>query len=170
MLARSVWRQAVTGAVAAAMLASGCTRMVNHRLARLELRGDATASREAVPEAAVWKVKVRARGEKEYHGIDGTERFLRPGDSFGFRTDDAGIVYAVVNNEQMPLALTADHERVAWHASWEESTGVAEAFGTAAGVAAGAVIVGGLTALSESMLDDDCCKRGRYCSKHRRRR
>ena len=122
MIRRSVWRPVWVGALVASMLAPGCTRTVTYRVARFEPGGGAAATTQPVRTAAVWKVKVRGHGEKDYHGIDGTERLLQRGDTVGFRTGADGAVYAVVNNEQIPLELTREHARVAWQAKTEEPT------------------------------------------------
>jgi hypothetical protein len=100
-------------------------RTVTHRAARFEPGGavaTATPTTQPVRTAAVWKVKVRERGEKDYHGIDGTERLLQRGDVVGFRKGDDGVIYAVVNKEEIPLALTSDHRRVVWQAKTEKPT------------------------------------------------
>ena len=119
-------RRIVVTTLAASMLMSGCTRTVMHRIARFEPAAGAEETTRAVPEAAMWKVKVRERGEKEYHGVDGTERWLQQGDVVGFRTGEDGVIYAVVNREEIPLQLTSDHRRVAWQSKTKETTNFGE--------------------------------------------
>ncbi len=164
----SVRRQLVVAVLAGAMVSGGCVRTVTHRAARFEPEaagaGEAAtaATTQPVSAAAVWKVKVREHGEKEYHGIDGTERLLQRGDVVGFRKGEDGVIYAVVNKEQIPLALTEDHRRVVWQAREKKTTdfamGMAEVGQVAAqvlAVVATVAVIGGLLVLSAAA-ENDC--------------
>lgn len=153
-------RRLLVAGLIGALLISGCTRTARHRIARFQPAGGAEETTLAVPAAGVWKVKVRGRGEKEYHGIDGTERFLQAGDVVGFRTGDDGVVHAVANHDEIPLALTDEHRRVAWHANIEKRTEVGLAMGEAMQVSGEVATIVGIAALAlwawlESSNDDD---------------
>ena len=160
MSMRPFSRQVLVAGLIASMCLSGCTRTVTHSMARYEPGGEALPTTQPVRTAAVWKVKVRQRGEKDYHGIDGTERWLQKGDVVGFRSGEDGVVYAVVNREEIPLQLTSDHRRVVWHSKKKETTGFGEAMSGALSVT-GMVAAGvGLTALLlygvTHPTDEDC--------------
>ena len=178
-------RRTVVGALLTSMLLAGCTRTTVHKVARFEPASapkaggadPAVASRtlaptsQPVPKLAVWKVKVRGHGEKDYHGIDGTERLLQRGDVVGFRTGDDGITYAVANRELIPLALDAgDHCRVVWYASIEQPTQLGRNMRATgklvADVATGAAILaaaGGMLWLAlTAEVDGDDCQGGRH--------
>ena len=178
-------RRMLVAGLLGSMLTSGCTRTVTHHVARFEPRPAATArttpapaaqahavTTSSVPEAGLWKVKVRGRGEKQYHGIDGTERWLQAGDVVGFRTGADGVVYALANKDEIPLALTDEHRRVVWHATTVKDSEAGEGFGEALGTVAGGALVvgtvGGLLVLVAAT-NDRRCERDGYCRKHRKR-
>jgi hypothetical protein len=159
------WRRhVVIAALVGSLAGSGCVRTVTHRAARFEPQNTAVEpTTQPVRTAAVWKVKVRGQGEKDYHGIDGTERLLQRGDVVGFRRGDDGVVYAVVNRESIPLALTDEHARVVWQTKERKTTDFGEAVtdivvftGGALGVAAMAVGLGALWVIAASADDDEC--------------
>jgi hypothetical protein len=167
---RSLWRRrVVVSAVIASLFVSGCTRTVTHRVARHDVGGDLPTT-QRVTETAMWQVKVRGHGEKDYHGIDGTERWLQPGDVVGFRAGADGAIYAVANDDEIALALDARaHRRVVWLAQTHEATPFGETAAAAGELAAGAAVialVGGLLLLA---LDRDDCDRDGYCRKHHKR-
>ena len=147
-------RRLLVAALIGAVSTAGCARTVTHRVARFEPpagaggAGRATETMLAVPEAGMWKVKVRGRGEREYHGIDGTERFLQAGDVVGFRTGADGVVYAVANRDQVPLALTGEHRRVAWHARTQNPTSFGLSLGEAMQVSGEVATIVALGALA----------------------
>ena len=160
MSMRSFSRQTLVAGLIASMCLSGCTRTVTHSIARYEPAAEALPTTQPVRTAAVWKVKVRQRGEKDYHGIDGTERWLQKGDVVGFRNGADGVVYAVVNREEIPLQLTSEHRRVVWHSKKKETTNFGEAVSdalTVTGAVAGVVAMAafGLYILTHPT-DDDC--------------
>ena len=166
----SLRRHVVVAALVGSLLSSGCVRTVTHRAARFEPTKVAAApTTQPVRTAAVWKVKVRGHGEKAYHGIDGTERLLQRGDVVGFRRGEDGVVYAVANRDQIPLALTDAHARVVWQAKETKPTGFGEA-ATAVGqvtmyVLGGAAIVAGVGALlflAATSDDDECDQFNNY--------
>jgi hypothetical protein len=149
------------------MVLSGCTRTVTRRVARFDVSDSArepgaAATTQPLRHAALWKVKVRERGEKDYHGIDGTERYLQRGDVVGFRTGEDGVIYAVANREEIPLALTDSHRRVVWYSTEKEPTAFGEGMnevgalvGTIAIGAAAVAAVGALLVLSLEN-EDEC--------------
>jgi hypothetical protein len=141
---RLMRRQVVIAALVGSLAGSGCVRTVTYRAARFEPGVAALPTTQPVRTAAVWKVKVRGNGEKEYHGIDGTERLLQRGDVVGFRRGEDGVVYAVANRDQIPLALTDDHERVVWQAKEKKPTEFAEGVADVVAMMAGAVMVAGI--------------------------
>jgi hypothetical protein len=156
------WRRhVVIAALVGSLAGSGCVRTVTHRAARFEPQNTAVEpTTQPVRTAAVWKVNVRGQGEKDYHGIDGTERLLQRGDAVGFRR---GVVYAVVNRESIPLALTDEHARVVWQTKERKTTGFGEAVtdivvftGGALVVAGMAVGLGALWVIAASADDDEC--------------
>ena len=162
---QSSWRrQVVVAAGVVSLAASGCVRTITHRAARFEPTDAAAApTTQPVRTAAVWKVKVRGHGEKEYHGIDGTERLLQHGDVVGFRRGADGVVYAVANRESIPLPLTNEHARVVWQAKEKKTTEFGETVtdiivftGGAVMMAGMAVGVGALWLLAESADYDEC--------------
>jgi len=160
-------RRAFVGVLVLTMLATGCTRRVVHKVARFDPAGseNLAPTSQPVPKVAVWKVKVRGHVEKDYHGIDGTERLLQRGDVVGFHRDEDGVTYAVANREMIPLSLTAEHRRVVWYASIEEQTQfgreLAEVVDFAVAVGAGATVVGVvILVLALSSGDDDECGYG----------
>jgi len=163
-------RPAVVGALVGAMIGSGCVRTTTYRAARFEPAGAASPTTQPVRTAAVWKVKVREHGEKDYHGIDGTERWLQQGDVVGFRKGDDGVIYAVVNREQIPLSLSDEHRQVAWHAKTKKTTRFGEGLGevltfTGQAIVVAGVAVIGLWALSHAPKDD--CNSPSYNKRHR---
>ncbi|MEA2735381.1 MAG: hypothetical protein QOE14_1832 [Humisphaera sp.] len=115
-------RRVLAAVLVGSIVTSGCTRTITHQIAKYEPGKTAGPTTRPVPSVAMWKVKVRERGEKEYHGIDGTERWLQQGDIVGFRTAEDGVVYAVANRDVIPLELTSEHRRVVWYASKEKPT------------------------------------------------
>lgn len=121
-----VFRHAVVAVLVGTMLNGGCVRTVTKQVARYEPAGVVAPTTQSVKYAAVWKVKVRERGDEKYRGIDGTERWLQPGDSIGFRTGDDGVVYAVANKESIPLALNEKHRQVVWQMKRKETTDFGE--------------------------------------------
>jgi hypothetical protein len=94
---------------------------------------------------AVYKVKVYDDGK--YRGIDSTERLLRAGDVAGFRTDERGVVHAIVNDgaEPLPTTLGAGH-RLVWSAEYAKQTQfgkeVEKALGTTGAVVGTAAMLG----------------------------
>jgi hypothetical protein len=136
-------RRAIAAIVTVAVLGSGCTKTITHRVATYSV-GDAPTTRP-VTHLAVYKVKVYDDGE--YRGIDGTERLLRAGDVAGFRTDERGVVHAVVNDgaEPLPPTLAAGH-RLVWSAQYEKQTQfgkeVDKALGTTGAVVGTAAALG----------------------------
>ena len=158
-------RQAIVVALVSSVFASGCTRTITKRAARFEVAGNHVgATTQPVKLPGVWKVKVRGHGEDDYHGIDGTERYLQAGDVVGFRTGDDGVIYAVANEEEFPLPVTREHRRVIWAASVEEPTdfgrGMGDTLAVTGEVAVGAAVlglVGAMWWLSVTADDDDDC-------------
>jgi hypothetical protein len=165
---RLMRRQVVIAALVGSLAGSGCVRTVTYRAARFEPGVAALPTTQPVRTAAVWKVKVRGNGEKEYHGIDGTERLLQRGDVVGFRRGDDGVVYATANNDRIPLALTDDHQRVVWQAKERKPT----EFGAVAGevgrftaqilIGAAAVAGVGVVLFLAATNDDDDCDEFNY--------
>jgi len=143
MSVRPVAHRAIACAVTVALLASGCTKTITHRVATYSA-GDAPTT-QPVTRLAVYKVKVYDDGK--YRGIDGTERLLRAGDFAGFRTDQQGVVHAVVNDgaEPLPAKLAAGH-RLVWSAEYEKQTQfgkeVNKALGTTGAVVGTAAMLG----------------------------
>ena len=171
MARQSSWRrQAFIAAVIASILGSGCVRTSTYRAARFEPGGASLPTTQPVRAAAVWKVKVRERGEKEYHGIDGTERWLQQGDVVGFRAGADGVIYAVVNREQIPLALDNDHRRVEWHAKTKKTTKFGDGLGEVLTFTGQAIFVVGIGAFSLWALSHppkDDCNTTNYNKRHR---
>ena len=155
-------RRLLVAGLIGAMSTSGCTRTVTHRVARFEPAGEAAPTTQPVRAAAVWKVKVRGHGERDYHAIDGTERLLQRGDVVGFRRGDDGVVYALANKDQIPLALTGEHHRVVWYTKTETPTdfgqSMAEVGQLTGQVLVGAAAVGllGAALILSASNDDDC--------------
>ena len=153
------------------LVSAGCVRTLTHRVARFEPTNPASAAATTQPvrTAALWKVKVRGHGEKDYHGIDGTERLLQRGDVVGFRRGADGVIYAVANRDQIPLALTDEHARVVWQAEVEKTTDFGEVMAAAGEMtahvllgAAAVVGVGAVLFLAATDDDDDDCDRFTY--------
>jgi hypothetical protein len=163
-------KDVIVAALIGSMLTSGCVRTSTYQAARFEPTGEALPTTQSVRTAAVWKVKVRERGEKEYHGVDGTERWLQQGDVVGFRKGDDGVIYAVVNREQIPLALNDDHKRVAWHAKTKKTTNFGNGVGDVLTFTGQAVFVVGVGALALWALGHpakDDCNTTNYNKRHR---
>ena len=171
MAKQSSWRrQLAIATMVGSMMSCGCVRTSTYQAARFEPAGESVPTTQPVRTAAVWKVKVRERGEKEYHGVDGTERWLQEGDVVGFRKGDDGVIYAVVNREQIPLALNDDHQRVAWHAKTKKTTNFGDGLGDVLTFTGQAIFVVGvgvvsLSALSHPAKDD--CSTTNYNKRHR---
>jgi uncharacterized protein YceK len=143
---------------------SGCSRIITHRAARFDVpRQDAeavaAATTQPVRYAGVWKVRVRERGERAYHGVDGTERYLQHGDVVGFRSGEDGVIYAVVNKDEIPLALTSDHRRVVWASNERHATGFGQGMADAGQligmIAIGVGVVAVVGALAVVSLQND---------------
>ena len=162
----AVRRVVVVAGLIISLFFSGCTRTVTRKVARFDVNDPSRQAKAATTQplrhAALWKVKVRERGEKEYRGIDGTERYLQRGDVVGFRTGEDGVIYAVANKDEIPLALTDRHRRVVWYSTEKKPTafgqGVSEVGALVATVAIGAAAVAGVGALLILSLEneDEC--------------
>jgi hypothetical protein len=135
--------QAIACVATLGFFASGCTKTITHRVAKYSA-GDAPTT-QPVTHLAVYKVKVYDDGK--YRGIDSTERLLRAGDVAGFRTDERGVVHAIVNDgaEPLPTTLGAGH-RLVWSAEYAKQTQfgkeVEKALGTTGAVVGTAAMLG----------------------------
>jgi hypothetical protein len=155
-------RGVLVGALSISLASAGCTKTIDHRIARYQPGAQPTT--RPVPAVAFYKVKVYGR-DGQLHGIDGTERLLQKGDVVGFRTGDDGIVHAVANTDVFPLPPTLRGRKVVWTAQYERQTQfgreVSKALTTGGELAAGAAVVGlfaasvALTAAADDESDDD---------------
>jgi hypothetical protein len=150
-------RRIVAGLLIASLVSSGCTKTVNHRIPRYRAGSEPTT--KPVPQVALYKVKIYDRDGRSLHGIDGTERLLQKGELVGFHTDDAGVVYAVANNDTFALPPTLPRDRkIVWAAQYKRQTQfgkeVEKALVTAGTVAVGAAIIA--IALYSLSHPDDC--------------
>lgn len=125
------------------LLFPGCTRTIEHKVARVSPAKAIGPTTRPAPETALYKVKVRRGSEDEYHSVPGTATVLSRGETIGFDFDECGNAYAVAGRKTFPIELPTDWRRLTWHTSFEEQTefaiGMDEALRTTADVAKAAV-------------------------------
>jgi hypothetical protein len=143
-----------------ALALTGCVKTVTHKVAKFTPAEATGPTTRPVPEAAVYKVKVKKQGEDEYHGVDGTRRLLRAGEVVGFRRGEDGVLYAMAGKEEVALGQGEDWERLVWFTQRKKQTQFSREVNKVADTAANVAGVVGMIAVegavNAALGKDDC--------------
>ena len=112
-------RRATAIALIVSLLISGCTRIVDHRVANYSPGLPPTTG--PAPQTAIYSVKILDAKGKKVGSIAGSRTFLKKGEPIGFAIDDSGSLRAVAGTYNFPIEVPDNHSLI-WSARYRIST------------------------------------------------
>ena len=104
------FRRATAIALIVSLLISGCTRIVDHRVANYSPGLPPTTG--PAPQTAIYSVKILDAKGKKVGSIAGSRTFLKKGEPIGFAIDDSGSLRAVAGTYNFPIEVPDNHSLI----------------------------------------------------------